>query len=266
MDVIIILFFLALFVVFLFTLIIEPTYILLFNRPVYVHFYPVKHELDANDKRVLRNNFTFYKRLSEKRKTYFEHRVATFINKYTFMGRNELDVTREMQLKIAATAIMLTFGMRRYLHSTFRVIIIYPDAFLSRTGNYHKGEFNPLAGAVVFSWKHFEEGLYHDNDNINLGLHEFAHVLHLDAKRRRRIGSSLVIFSDTLDKIWHYIQHPENREALLESNYLRSYAYTNRFEFTAVLLEHFFETPHELRQHFPKLYVYVRSMINYREG
>ena len=123
-----------------------------------------------------------------------------------------------------------------------------------------------MAGVVVFSWKHFEEGLLYDNDNINLGLHEFAHVLHLDSHRKRGVGSSSVIFSDMFNKIWEYVQVPDNREALIKSGYLRDYAYTNQFEFLAVLLEHFFETPRQFSEQFPVLYKYVRAMINYREG
>ncbi|NDI97728.1 zinc-dependent peptidase [Flavobacterium sp. LaA7.5] len=266
MEIIFILILLVAFAAFIFGVIIEPAYILLFNRPVYVHFYPVKKTITARDEFVLRQHFVFYQKLSPKRKSYFRHRVAAFINNYTFAGRDELEVTREMKLKIAATAVMLTFGMRKYLPNMFSVIVLYPDIFLSKSGNYHRGEFNPMARAVVFSWKHFEEGLSYDNDNINLGLHEFAHVLHFDSHRRRKIGSSRVIFSDMLDKIWEHIQVADNRDALIQSGYLRSYAYTNQFEFIAVLLEHFFETPQQFSQHFPVLYKYVRAMINYREG
>ena len=60
---------------------------------------------------VLHNQFQFYKKLSPKKKIYFEHRVATFIEKYTFHGKEGLQVTDEMKILIAATAVMLTFGM-----------------------------------------------------------------------------------------------------------------------------------------------------------
>lgn len=254
------------FVAFIFGVVIEPAYILMFNRPMYVHFYPVKQNITRKEELILLEHFSFYEKLSSKRKSYFRHRVAAFINYYTFAGRDELEVTREMKLKIAATSVMLTFGMRQYLPDMFSVIVLYPDVFLSGSGNYHKGEFNPKAGAVVFSWKHFEEGILYNNDNINLGLHEFAHVLHIDSHRRRKVGSSSVIFSDMLSKIWEYVQTPDNRDALIASGYLRSYAYTNQFEFIAVLLEHFFETPQQFSEQFPVLYKHVRAMINYREG
>ncbi len=245
---------------------IEPAYMLIYSKPLYVHFYLFPKKMSESGRTVLRNNFAFYRNLSPKRKTYFEHRVESFIAKYMFIGRNDLVVTDEMKIKIAATSVMLSFGMRSYLPSVFEGIIIFPGAFESANGVLHKGEFNPMAKVVVFSWQDFEQGLTFDNDNINLGLHEFAHVLHFDSVSKRRSGSSGIIFSDTYKEIMAFIANPEKRQKLRESNYLRLYAYTNQFEFIAVTLEYFFETPREFRQKLPELYDMVKKMINFREG
>jgi Mlc titration factor MtfA (ptsG expression regulator) len=246
--------------------IIEPGYMLIFNKPIYVHFYLFPKKLDESQKAVLRRDFKFYRDLSPARKRYFEHRVYRFINNYTFLGRGGLEVTDEIKIKIAATGVMLTFGMRSYLPTVFEGIIIYPDIFESRNGNMHKGEFNPAVKAIVFSWKDFLQGLEFDNDNINLGLHEFSHALQLDSLAKRRPGSSAIIYSDMFHEIMAYIDKPENRQRLMETNYFRSYAYTNSFEFIAVILEYFFETPQEFRQKHPDLYDMVKKMINFREG
>jgi Mlc titration factor MtfA (ptsG expression regulator) len=251
----------------IFNYLIEPVYMMAFNRPIYVHFYPVSRQLEPSHIFILENEFRFYRKLSEKRKHYFRHRVSVFIKHYEFAGRDGLIVTEEMKVKIAATAVMLTFGMRSFLSKLFSVIILYPDAFLSANGeDYHKGEFNPRVGAVVFSWKHFSEGLQYDNDNLNLGLHEFAHVLHIDSTKLRRPGSSAVIYDDMFARLMGYLQQPLNRKKLVDAGYFREYAYTNQYEFIAVILEHFFETPAEFRQRFPELYSIVARMINYREG
>lgn len=247
----------------LFKRVFEPAYMLIFNKPVYVHFYPFPKKMDESGKAVLRAEFSFYRNLSPVRKAYFEHRVLSFIENYKFVGRNDLEVTRDMKLKVAATAIMLTFGMRRYLLTVFEGIIIYPDAFESANGNLHKGEFNPTVRAIVFSWKHFEEGLDFENDNLNLGLHEFAHALHFESVNKRRPGSSGIIFSDMYNEIMAFIADPEKRHRLKDSNYFRLYAYKNPYEFIAVLLEYFFETPHEFMQKQPELYGMVKKMINY---
>ena len=121
---------------------------------------------------ILNNQFEFYQKLDSKNKRYFEHRVATFIDKYPFYGKEGLIITDEMKVLIAATAIMLTFGMRNYLFNVIDKVIVFPDIYYSSMNdNYHKGEFNPLMSAIVFSWKHFLEGYEISNDNLNLGLH-----------------------------------------------------------------------------------------------
>jgi len=250
---------------FIFGRIIEPAYILIFNKPIYVHFYLFPKDLAFEEKAVLEKQFRFYRNLSEKKKRFFRHRVHAFINNYQFAGRHGLEVTQEMKVKIASTAVMLTFGMREYIFDLFEVIVVYPDAFESANGNYHQGEFNPAAKAVVFSWKHFQEGIDFDTNNLNLGLHEFAHVLHLNSIVRRRSGSSLSIYSDMFDKIKEYSAIPYNRDKIMNSAYLREYAYTNQYEFMAVVFEYFFETPREFRQRLPELYEMVKKMINYSD-
>ncbi|AWH85023.1 hypothetical protein HYN59_07740 [Flavobacterium album] len=250
---------------FIFTYIIESAWMIVFNRPLYVHFYVFPKELSADSRKILEDNFSFYRNLSKKRKRFFRHRVNRFIKRYRFLGREGLQVTDEMQLKIAATWVMLTFGMRKYLTRVFRAIVVYPDIFESQNGNWHKGEFNPAAGVVVFSWKDFAEGMEFATDNLNLGLHEFAHVLHVDSVGMRRPGASGIIYRDIFNKVREYLDDPGNRQDLLAANYFRAYAYTNNFEFMAVVLEYFFETPREFEQKLPELYGMVKKMINYGE-
>ncbi len=251
---------------FIFGRVVEPAYMLIFNRPVYVHFYPFPKTIRPSHKAILQKEFSFYRKLSPARRGYFRHRVHNFINNYHFVGRDGLQVTEEMKVRIAATAIMLTFGMRRYLNESFETIILYPDIFESRDGDYHKGEFNPAAKAVVFSWKHFLEGIAFEDDNINLGLHEFTHAMHFECTTRTNIGASSLLYSDMFDKIRRYITEEGTRSKVTSAGYFRNYAYTNQYEFIAVALEYFFESPGEFRQKLPELYEMVKLMINYREG
>ncbi|MEZ7504695.1 zinc-dependent peptidase [Flavobacterium sp. Arc2] len=245
-------------------LIVEPVYVLIFNKPLYIHWYPFKRKLNPGQRAVLRKESVFYQNLSAKKKLFFEHRTATFIAKYKFFGKGDFIVTEHSKVVIAATYVMLTFGMRHYLIAVFNKIIIYPEPYLSTIRNeYHKGEFNPRLKAVVFSWKDFQEGYYCDNDNLNLGIHEFAHALYFHGLKSR--DQSGVVFSSTYVKIQEYLVQPKILEQVISSNYFRIYAYTNQVEFLAVILEHFFETPHVFKKEFPELYNYVREMINFDE-
>ena len=241
---------------------IEHYYLMVFNKPVYIHFYISPKKLSDANKKILLNNITFYAKLSDKRKSYFEHRMATFIESYSFIPKEDLIITNEMKVMIAATAIKLTFGMRRYIVDVFDKITIYPGPYYSTINDaWHKGEFNPRMKAIVFSWKDFLEGYDYANDNLNLGLHEFAHAIHLHGLKSS--DASSLQFAKMYVKIRDYIDSPEISEKLIASNYFRVYAYTNHFEFIAVILEHFFETPEKFQNEHPELYGKVRRMINF---
>lgn len=244
--------------------IIEPAYMMIFNKPLYLYFYPFPKKLTLPQKQILEKEFPFFKKLSNKKKIYFEHRVKEFLNNYQFIGKEELLVTDEMKIIIAGTYIMLTFGLRHYLINLFKVIIIYPSVYFSNFNQqYHKGEFNPIMKAVAFSWEDFILGHQSTNDNINLGLHEFAHVLHFHGMKSN--DPSAILFCDEFNKVITYFNDENLNKKLSESNYFREYAYENRFEFIAVILEHFFETPHLFKTKYPELYQHVSSMINYNE-
>ncbi len=62
------------------------------------------------------------------------------------------------------------------------------------------------------------------------------------------------------------VNHPANYSRLTQSDYFRIYAYTNEFEFIAVILEHFFETPSQFREEFPHLFEKVKVMINFTDN
>lgn len=244
--------------------VVERGYVTFYNRPLYIHFYPFPRKLTKTQHSILQDEFVFYKKLPPKEKKYFEYRVADFIEEYDFIGKEGLEITDQMKVLVSATSTMLTFGLKNYLYDVFERIIIYPDEYYSTVSDeYHKGEFNPMVGVIAFSWKDFQEGYRIDHDNHNLGLHEFAHALNFQAMKSN--NTSMTIFSDMFSEIMIDIHHPPNAKRLVESEYFRIYAYTNKFEFLAVVLEHFFETPREFKQEFPELFHKVELMINFRK-
>lgn len=234
-----------------------------FKRPFYVHFYPLRKKISPEIQFKLRQYSPFYAKLSDRHKAFFEHRIYRFLEKYEFSGRDDFEVTEDVKIRIASIYVMMSFGMRNYLTPIFERIVIYPKVYLSSIADqYHKGEFNPYMKAVVFSWEDFVAGNDISNDNLNLGIHEFGHILHHHGKMGNDV--SAVIFMETYDRILEEIAHPPNRQKLLDSGYFREYAYTNQFEFLAVILENYFETPHEFKSNFPVLYSHVSKMLNHR--
>jgi hypothetical protein len=243
--------------------VIEIIYLRNYKKPLVVFANVNFYQLQETQKQILSQNFQFYKQLKPKYKRYFEHRIANFINTYEFVGR-DISVTEEMKVTIAGTAIMLTFGMRDYLNPLFKRIIIFPDIYYSdQTENYHKGEFNPRLESIVFSWKHFKEGIEITNDNLNLGLHEFTHAFHIHSLKSDKAPA--VLFNESLQNLFKVVSNPQLKEQLITSGFLRDYAYENQFEFVAVLLEYFFESPQEFKSKFPSIFLKVKHMINYNE-
>ncbi|WP_322549796.1 zinc-dependent peptidase [Flavobacterium psychraquaticum] len=243
--------------------VIEIIYLRNFKKPLFVFTNLIFHKLNEQQKAVLATNFHFYNELKPKYKRYFEHRVYKFMINYEFVGSDFL-VTEKMKITIGATYTMLTFGMRHYLNPMFKKILLFPDIYYSeQTQNYHKGEFNPRLEAIVFSWKHFEEGIEVANDNLNLGLHEFTHAFHIHSLKSEE--TTAVLFNESLQNLFRIVSHPQIKEQLVASGFLRDYAYENKFEFVAVLLEYFFESPQEFKSQFPSIFLKVKQMINYNE-
>lgn len=251
------------FVVYALINMIDTGYVLLKRRPLYRYLFPPFKKLPINQQQLLQSQFRFYQRLSDKEKRVFNHRLVSFMKSKSFVGRDNLVLTDEMKVMTSATAIMLTFGFRDYSLSVIKHIIIYPSAFYSETNEaHHKGEYNPKLRALVLSWEHFVEGYSISNDNLNLGIHEFAHAIHFHSLKNRDVSS--VIFVDTFKELSQFIsEETELRQRLLASGYLRDYAYTNSFEFVAVIIETFIETPSEFRQQFPVLYTKTKQMLNF---
>tara|TARA_R110002050_G_scaffold171113_2_gene303147 strand:+ start:86875 stop:87726 length:852 start_codon:yes stop_codon:yes gene_type:complete len=242
---------------------IEMGYVLKYKKPLYNHFYIYLRKINDKQKRVLQQQFSFYKKLSDKEKKYFEHRVASFIKDKDFISREGVIITEEKQVLISATAVMLTFGFRDFYIGLISKIVIYPEAFYSKTNDaYHKGEFNPKLKTLVLSWKDFQEGYKIKNDNLNLGIHELTHAIHLNSIKERDVSST--IFKDSFKELSKLLASKSGlKERLTKSEYFRGYAYTNQFEFLAVVIENFIETPQDFRSEFPLIYGKIKQMLNF---
>lgn len=239
----------------------ENWFAAIFDKPLFRHYFVFK-KLTNSQLTILNNEFTFYSKLSEKHKKQFQHRVAQFISQKKFVGRNDLIITEQMKVLIAAVGCMLSFGRRNYSYSLIEYILVYPVEFFSTINkNYHKGEFNPREKALVLSWKDFEQGFAISNDNLNVGIHEFMHAMQLEAKKSRDLDS--IRFAKQFQNILKQLTKAEVKDQLERTAYFRTYAFTNQYEFMAVLAEYFFESPKDFRRIFPKIYFHTKKMLNF---
>jgi Mlc titration factor MtfA (ptsG expression regulator) len=262
----IIIFFVGMFLVVFsrFYIFFEEQYASRYKKPFFLNFSLFQNALKNDELEILKSNFDFYNKLKEKDRKVFKHRLATFIKTKNYVGRDGLEVTDEMRVLIGATAILLTFGFRKYLIDIIETIIVYPKVYYSNINEaYHKGETNPKMKTIVFSWEDFKQGYHIGDDNLNLGIHEFGHAIHLNAFSNDDVSS--LIFNQGFRNLTDYLQnHKVIRDELIDSKYFRAYAYTNHFEFFAVVLENFIETPIEFKSQFPRLYRYMKEMLNFK--
>ena len=201
----------------------------------------------------------FYIRLTNEGKNKFVNRVGKFITAKRFIGMEGLEVNLEMKVRIAATAVQITFGLVRSDFSHYKVIKIFPESFYSRMFNrYLKGGAS-TGGTLFFSWKDFKEGFDDPTDRYNLGLHEMAHALRLELLHGNSFDERFANYSDH----WVSIALPEF-EKINKGNtsFLREYGGTNIEEFFAVCVEHFFEVPLEFKQSLPDIFNHLCYLLN----
>ncbi len=204
--------------------------------------------------------FPYYQQLPERSKDIFLKRVAHFVSSKNFIPRNLAQVTEEMKVLIAASAVQLTFGFSKVYLTHFTNILVYADDYYSTINRqFHKGEVNPRLKAIVLSWKSFVRGNLED-DGVNLGLHEMAHALSLE--NRIMNGEYNFLNGDVLAQ-WHKAAKREIAQLHNGTNlFFRAYGATNLEEFFAVAVENFFERPAELQVHNAKLYELLCTLLN----
>ena len=223
-------------------------------------FMPSFVKLAYDYRKVLEKHAFYYQRLSPENKQKFEERVYAFIRSKTFIPRRFKKVTLEMKTLIAASAVQLTFGFDKFEMPHFQKILIYPDAYYSLIRKaYHKGEVNPAARLLVFSWKNFIEGYKDPSDSKNLGLHEMAHVLKLENKV---LKSEVAFLDPDLYSEWGKIAAQHIERLKREPDLLfRRYAAENEYEFFAVAIEIFFERPFALRAIHSEIYDLLKGLL-----
>ncbi len=213
---------------------------------------PGHMRITESDRGLLERYLPYYGFLSAKDRRAFDHRVSDWVNDKEWHGRG-VEVTREMRVLIAGSAIQVTFGLDPLLLMHFTRIIVYPDQYRNRTQDRdHIGEVNPGMRVIAISWKHFMEGFEDATNARNVGLHEMAHAMWFENDIPN--GEDGFLLPRHL-KTWRALAKEEAELINAgEKRFFRDYAATNQAEFFAVAVEYFFEQPLGYREQLPELY------------
>lgn len=210
---------------------------------------------------ALERHVHFYQKLSEPKKALFRRDVHFFLLEQTLTGVG-VEVTDDLRAMVAASAVVLSFGLRGFEWDNTRDILLYPSAFDEDYN--HRQDATRLGqvsqqGSVILSVPALRAGFANSTDGHNVGFHEFAHVLDFADGEADGVLAHLN---------WHAIRPWVDQMSQHMARYdrqgrrhqvLRDYGYTNEAEFLACATEMFFEQPARMKRRAPRLYDLMRD-------
>lgn len=182
-------------------------------------------------------------------------RVYLFQKTKKFIGKDGVKITEELKCIISASAVQLTFGLKNYLISHFNVIILYPQPFFSKVFKMRLKGSAARNGIIAFSLIDYYDAYLDDKDNLNLGLHEMAHAFEIDNQYNQKPEINFDEWKKLTYTEFIYIKRGNE-------NWLRKYAAQNTYEFFAVIIECFFESPEQMEHELPDVYYATCALLN----
>jgi Mlc titration factor MtfA (ptsG expression regulator) len=209
---------------------------------------------------------TYFRALNEAQKVRFRDLVKIFLDEVRITGiRTEVDDTT--RVLVAASAIIPIFNFEQWEYPRLGEVLIYPDSF---DGQYQTDGDTPrntlgmvglghLSGVMILSKPSLLGGFDVDNDKQNVGIHEFAHLIDqadgvIDGLPP---GVPADLACQWIDWVSGELADPPEKRS-----HINDYAYTNRAEYFAVLVEYFFEAPDILKRKRPEVYEMLQKMFH----
>lgn len=213
-------------------------------------------------RRILEQKIEFYNRLSSSRKTEFEKRVHIFLLNVQIVGI-DTEVTHEDRILVASGAVIPIFGFDNWNYANLREVEIHPDKFV--IPNTHKMAtglvgWGAMEGKMMLSRKALHYGFYDQEDQKNVAIHEFIHIL--DKQDGEMDGVLEKVMNEIDIMPWLHIINMKMKEIDEGSSSIRDYGAANKAEFLAVVSEFFFESPEKMRSEHPALYNALDSFYN----
>jgi hypothetical protein len=138
----------------------------------------------------LLDRYDHFDRLSSDERRRFEDDLRLFLLETRITGV-EVEVTDELRVLVAASAVTLSLGWPDYEWDQLTEVLLYPEAFDRDWRFRGDGERDPESdddlvgqahpwGTVILSVPSLLESFDDPDDAFHVGLHEFAHLLDMD--------------------------------------------------------------------------------------
>lgn len=203
--------------------------------------------------------FKYYTTLDAAYSQLFTKRSLQFISEKVISGAGGFVPDNRVKALIAASAVQLTLGLETWNLDYFEEIELHPSDFdnAERTLKF-SGETN-LQGHIKLSWKSFLKGYEINDDNLNLGLHEFSHALGFNGLKSNDQDYFVHnYFNKWLTCAFDAFSDIKNKRDTI----FRKYGGANINEFLSVCIEHYFESPEEIKEKYPLLYYVTGILLN----
>jgi MtfA peptidase len=205
--------------------------------------------------------------LSPRARKQLEQTIQVMVAEKNWEGCGGLTIEDVQRVTIAAHAARMTLSWGLDPFDEILSILVYPDTYVARgpemlgstmvVGDSVRLGEAWYRGPVVLAWRDIEHTARGWNPGHNVVIHEFAH--HLDMRNSQQADGVPSIEDKRLAAQWlqmldvdygrlvHFCQQGIDTG-------IDCYAATDHAEFFAVVSEAYFESPHELAHHWPRVY------------
>ncbi|MBT5470623.1 MAG: zinc-dependent peptidase [Nitrospina sp.] len=218
----------------------------------------------------VQNNIQYYQYLNDEEKKRLQDLIQIFIAEKHWLGCNNLELTDEIFVIIAAHACLMILALPNDYYRNVESIYVYPTTIFSPENSvgFFEVSTSPVRGPmpilgeahhrgpVILVWDEVKRETRHPKHGSNVVLHEFAHKL--DMLDGSADGTPLLATPEEYQR-WSEVCSKEYLELCNKVDhgkpvFFDSYAATDEAEFFAVVTECFFCKPENMKQHHPKLY------------
>jgi Mlc titration factor MtfA (ptsG expression regulator) len=172
-------------------------------------------------------------------------------------------VTDEDRMLVASSAVIPIFGFQDWHYFNLSEVHVHPTKFkIPGQDKYARGliGWGGMDGIMKLSRKALHEGFQDQNDQRNVAIHEFIHIIDKQDGEVDGVLENLIKEIDIMP--WLHLMHQEMSEIKAGQSTIREYGAANRAEFLAVAGEYFFESPEKMKAEHPALYTALDSMFN----
>ena len=218
------------------------------------------------------NNIALLNNLSSTEKVRLRQLSGLFLAHKTMVGVRGIELTRAMQISIAAQACLPILNLGLAAYNGWIELVIYPGAFkvnrnfTDANGLVHQ-ENQDLSGEswergpLILSWDSIEQESRQLIPGHNVIIHEFAHKLDMLNGRANGMpplhpNMPIETWTRTLSQAFETLNKNLDH---FHYSYINPYASTNPAEFFAVISEYFFTAPNILHKHCPQVYTQLKQ-------